>query len=176
MTRSEFINDITSWSELLEFCSEESCDLLDDIFDEESMDSEINEFLSDYARDYEWYNLRDYLKEIPTGYDYYQQNGAFDWTGLTDDDFNDYKNDVFGWAENHEVFEDEDGEGDENTDSEELVFEEPEGPEDPPVEDEDFPFDELFGLCARACSSIQEVNRYQEEAEYAEFENFVKCG
>lgn len=171
MTRSEFIDDITSWSELLEFCSEESCDLLDDIFDEESMDSEINEFLGDYARDYDWYNLRDYLKEIPTGYDYYQQNGAFDWVGLTDDDLDNYKNDVLRWAEDYDVFEDEDDEGDDGIDNEE-----PEEPEDPPVEDEDFPFDELFGLCAQTCSSIQEVNRYQEEAEYAEFENFVKRG
>lgn len=176
MTRSEFINDIASWSELLEFCSEEGCDLLDDIFDEESMDSEINEFLSDCARDYDWYNLRDYLKEIPTGYDYYQQNGAFEWVVLTDDDFNDYKDDVLRWAENYEVFEDEDEEGDEGRDNEESVLEELEEPEDSPVEDEDFPFDELFGLCAQVCSSIQEVNRHQKEAEYTEFENFVKCG
>lgn len=173
MTRLEFIDDITSWSELLEFCSEESCDLLEDIFDEESMDFEINEFLGDYARDYDWYNIRDYLKEIPTGYDYYKQNGAFDWVGLTDDDLDDYKNDVLRWAEDYDVFENEDEEGDDDIDNEESVLEEP---EDPPVEDEDFSFDELFGLCAQVCSSIQKVNRHQEEAEYAEFENFVKCG
>lgn len=79
-------------------------------------------------------------------------------------------------AEEYDVFEDEDEEGDDGIDNEESVLEEPEEPEDPPVEDEDFPFDELFGLCAQACSSIQEVNKCQEEAEYAEFENFVKCG
>lgn len=172
MTRSEFIEDITSWGELLEFCSEEDCDVCENIHDDSELDTIMNDYIAEYAREYDWYALRDYLREIPTGYSFYRENGMFDWDGLDDDDFDDYKDDVLRWADNNDVFEEEDEEG-ETEHNEQPVAEEP---EDPPIEDEDFTFDELFGLCAQTFNSIQAASRQQAEAALAEFENFVKCG
>ena len=43
MTRQYFIDNINYWSELLEFCSDEDCDVCEDIYSEDARDDCIDE-------------------------------------------------------------------------------------------------------------------------------------
>ena len=42
MTRDEFLGNIEYFSELIDFCQEYGCDYLDDVYDDERRDEEIN--------------------------------------------------------------------------------------------------------------------------------------
>ena len=88
------------------------------------------------------------LHDIPTGYDYYRQNGSFDWDGLDDDDFQSYKDDVYEWAVDNDIF-------DEGYDP----FEEDEEPEeeedDVPLAEEDFSIGELMHMSSSMLISIR---------------------
>lgn len=124
MTRQEFIDDVTSWSELLDFCYEYSCPECDDIVSEDAYDDEINERLYERARDDNWWEVKDWLNDLPTGNDYYDR---YNDCGV-DDDFECYKDDVLHWADNYgDVWEDEeDEEEDEDMELEEGADEEDE--------------------------------------------------
>lgn len=63
MTRNDFLNDVTEWWELLDFCSDEGCNICEDIIDSDQLDEDTN---------YSWRDIRDSLSEIPTGYGYYR--------------------------------------------------------------------------------------------------------
>lgn len=148
MTRDEFLDNIEYFSELIDFCQEYGCDYLDDVYDDDSRDEEINYCVSEYGNDYSWYDLRDLLHDIPTGYDYYRQNGSFDWDGLDDDDFQSYKDDVYEWAVDNDIF-------DEGYDP----FEEDEEPEEEednvPLAEEDFSIGELMHMSSSMLISIR---------------------
>lgn len=96
MTKREFENDITTISELVDFCSDEGYDL--DIYDEYSRDDWINEGLMDRARDMSWQDLLSELQDIPTGYDYYRYDDG-EWSGVDDYDFSDLKDEVEEWMD-----------------------------------------------------------------------------
>lgn len=81
MTRNEFWENITDWGELKEFWADNECDYCDDIYDEYDRNSEIDSDIGEYCGDYSWDALRDVLNDIPTDYDYYRRNSAFDWEG-----------------------------------------------------------------------------------------------
>lgn len=104
MTRDEFLDGINYFSELIDFCQEYGCDYCDDALDEDARDEEIKYELEEYGSDYSWQDIRDYLYDIPTGYDYYRRNGIFDYEGLDDTDFESYKDDVYDWAVDNDCF------------------------------------------------------------------------
>ena len=113
MTRQEFIDDVTCWGELIDFCNDEGCDYLDNIYDEDARDDYINEYqLEDWVRNNTWSNLYSLLDDIPSGYDYYRIDEYGDWEGLDDYDFGDYKDDVLRWADDIGIFDEEDEEED----------------------------------------------------------------
>ena len=117
MTRQQFIDDVTGWYELIDWCRNHGCPVCEDIYSDESRDMYINDNLVDMARDNNWYELRDILGGFATGYDYWHRDEYDDWYGVDDDEFDGYRNDVLNWAdENGEFDEEEDddyGEADE---------------------------------------------------------------
>lgn len=171
MTRSEFLENVTDWSELIEFCRDEDCDICEDVYDEESRDDVITERIVDWARNADsWQDLADRLSEITTGYDYYSEDDYGDWNGLTDSDFEDYKTDVLDWMDNNDYWDE-----DEDEDEEEEYYEPPTDPEDEiPVAEEAVPLEELFATCSGQLNTISANENAREEAEAAELEAFVE--
>ena len=101
MTRNEFIDNITEWYELKDFCSDFDCDVCEDIYDDDDYDDIVEEDIRDAIADYGWRDIRDFLGNLPSGYYYYRRNSAFDYDGLDDDDFEDYKEDVLEWGDDY---------------------------------------------------------------------------
>lgn len=182
MTRQEFLDNINDWDDLLGFCRDEECSICDDIYDEDDMDNYINEHLVDMASDARnWYSFRDDLSSIPTGYDYYLYNSWFDWDGLTDDDFEDYKSEVCDWMDDGGYWDEEDDEEEDEDyiiDDEEPVPYTPPAPQlDPddlvPIDDEDISMTELFSACSKGLQSITQASLDAERAEEENFNEFV---
>lgn len=179
MTRNEFLENVTWWGDLKEFCSDEGCDICDDIYDEEDRDEYINECLVDWARNDTWQELFDRLRDIPDGYDYYRDDEYNGWVGADDSDFDQYKDDVLDWADDHEVWDDDEDEEDDEWDggvdvfAEELARDAAAREEDESVADEDFSVGDLIGMCSVAFVAIQKdsVRRIQEDDK--RFSDFV---
>ena len=110
MTRNEFIDNITEWYELKDFCSDFDCDVCEDIYDDDDYDDIVEEDIRDAIADYGWRDIRDFLGNLPSGYYYYRRNSAFDYDGLDDDDFEDYKEDVLEWGDDYGAWDDEEEE------------------------------------------------------------------
>lgn len=160
MTRNDFLNDVTEWWELLDFCSDEGCYICEDIIDSDQLDEYVEEDIRD--TNYSWRGIRDSLSEIPTGYGYYRMNGSFDYDGMDENDFDSYKEDVLEWGDNNGVWEDEPDEED-DFDTDTMFNEEDSEPDEPPVEEEDFSIGELMGFCGVVLLDI----RREEAAERA---------
>lgn len=128
MTRSYFIEEVTTWYEFMDACYDEDYDL-EDVYNDESYDEAVEDDIND--RDVGWYRLKDYLDDLPTGYDYYRRNGWMDYEGLDDNDLESYKADFISWMDDGEYWESEDGEDEEEAEEEpEEDKEEPVAPED----------------------------------------------
>lgn len=106
MTRNEFIDNITEWYELKDFCNDFDCDVCEDIYDDDDYDDIVEEDIRDAIADYGWRDIRDFLGNLPSGYYYYRRNSAFDYDGLDDDDFEDYKADVLEWGDDYGAWDD----------------------------------------------------------------------
>lgn len=131
MTRSDFEDNITLFYELRDFCSEQYISILDEYFDEDDLDENVCDDIQ-YA-DYSWRELRDALRSVPDGYDFYRREGYFDYIGCSEADFEDLKEDVLrimderdGWdPEEDEEDEDDEYDEDDETQPEEYVYIEP---------------------------------------------------
>lgn len=140
MTRQEFIDGVTSWSELVDFCYDQNCEICEDIYSEQDKDEHFNYNLVEMARNAgNWEDLLEILNDIPIGYDYYIRNEYDEFSGADEDDFNSYKDDVLDWMDEGEYWDEYDEE-----EPEEYI-----NPEDDiPVENEDISFAELFTTCS----------------------------
>lgn len=165
MTRNEFLENVTSFYDLKDFCSDEDCNLLEDVYDEEGRDDFINDCLMDWARDDSWQDLYNRLDSIPTGYDWYRYDDYGDWCSLDDEDFEEYKNDVLEWADNNGVWDDDEEDTDENGD----YFEDKPEDDEPAPEKEDFSVGELIGMCVVALGTIQSEGARRAREEEEEF-------
>lgn len=89
MTRQEFIENVNSFYDLLNFCSDQGIDeLCNDIFDA----SYLNDILLESIRDMDdWEAIRAFLQQIPPRCEYYREDG---YGGYEDADpfFDEYKN------------------------------------------------------------------------------------
>lgn len=47
MTRNDFLNNVTEWWELLDFCSDEGCYICEDIIDSDQLDEHVEEDIRD---------------------------------------------------------------------------------------------------------------------------------
>lgn len=165
MTRQQFIDEVNDWWELIDFCNEYECSYCEDVYSEESRDDYINEDLVDMARNADsWSSLLDILNDITTGYDYYRRTDYDDWEGLGDYEFNDYKNDVLEWADNNEIWED---------DEEEALPEVDYDDDDFVVADEPMSIGELIGVCSSQLQQIGTDKKAKEAADDEAFEVFV---
>ena len=57
MTRNEFIDNITEWYELKDFCNDFDCDVCEDIYDDDDYDDSVEEDIRDAIADYGWRDL-----------------------------------------------------------------------------------------------------------------------
>lgn len=178
MTRQDFIDGVTTWGELLDFCYNEDCDICEDIVDNDTMSEEIDEELYEVARERSWRDVRDLLNEINTDYDYYRRDGGLSYIPLDDSDFDDYKDDVIEWMDNNGYWEDD--EEDEEYDGpfqydgdfapDDTEYEED---EEPPAEEEDFSVGELMGMCSVQYLGMQREAARQMKQSDKEFEQYL---
>lgn len=177
MTREEFLENVTTFGELKDFCYDQDCDLLEDVYDEEGRDDYIDEDLVELARDSSWEEMRDYLDNIPTGYEWYRNYDG--WEGLDDYDFDQYKRDVLEWMDDNGFWEEEEEDEEEEYGGNDVFAEElardaasHEYDEEDEVEDEDFSVGDLIGMCGVAFVAIQKdsIRRIQEaDKQFGEF-------
>lgn len=126
MTREEFINDINDWQALLDFCYDNDCHICDNVYSQEVKDDYVNQRLVDEARSVgSWYELYQWLDDIPDGSDYYVIDDYGDIQELDDyDDFDRYKEDVLNDIDEEELWdveeEDEDSDADNEAEIENL--------------------------------------------------------
>ena len=71
MTRAEFVDSVTTWWELRDFCDDIRCDIMDGFMDSDSREEYIDESLVDMARNNTWREMLDALKNYDdeSGYD-----------------------------------------------------------------------------------------------------------
>ena len=107
MTRREFIDNVCDFDDLMRFCYDEDCDIMEDVTADlkGALDEEIKEAVDHWY----WYDIRDRLNDIPEGYTWYHRNGLLDWEDI-DDSFDEWKADVMEWASDNDVFEEDDEE------------------------------------------------------------------
>lgn len=170
MTREEFQENVVDFCDLINFCSDNDCDICNEVYDEGSYNAEIDEYyLAEWVREYNWKDLKYRLEQLPEEYCYYRIDGYGNWEGLTDHEFEDYFTDVLQWGDDNGVW---------DSDEEEEIYDEdvsePEEKPDPedeiPIEEEDISCSDLF------LSSVSELRviRENKERDDAELESAFK--
>ena len=182
MTRQEFIDDVTSFGDLLSFCYDNDCtDICENVIDSEYRDEYIEDNLVDWARNDTWTALRDRLNDFydDTGYDYYIYDEYYGtYKGVYDDgdEFESYKRDVLEWMDDHEYWEDNDEE--EEEEEEESVPPQnscDEEEEESPIPEEDCSFADLVSVALGCVASFNDevLKKAQEEDRiFMEFQTF----
>ena len=113
MTRSEFIREISCFSELREFCEEEQLSDCDDYVDGDRLDDAIDEDIR-YC-DMNWRDVRDYLNDITTGEDFYRRDGCLDYVPMDSEDFESLKQDVLNYMDDYREWDPEDDDEEDET-------------------------------------------------------------
>lgn len=120
MTRQEFIDDVNYWWELIAWCNDYDCSVCEDIRDQDEFDEYVDEDLYDRVRNYGWKEVLDWLESVPSDYDYYN---VYEWEGVTDYDFDNYKDDALEWGDEHDIWDDPEDEEEEEEAAEEEELE-----------------------------------------------------
>ena len=142
MTRQEFIDDVTTWWELIDFCNDEGCDICEYVYSSDVYDDLINEDLHEMVKHESWQSIYDWLEDLPSGYDYYDTYD--DYVGLDNNwDFDRYKEDVLEWADNDGTIWDEEPEEEEEEEELDDEFDEEDEEELEEINYNEF-FDEDF--------------------------------
>lgn len=163
MTRQDFIDNVTTWSQLLRVCYDYDCDVCEDIIDDEQYDDYIEEDISN--RECDWSDLRDCLNDIPSNnYYYYHRNGWLDYEGLNDgSDFRAYKDRVLEWMDDLENWDDDEEDEDDGDDDDE---EEEEIEPDEEYDVTDFDVKSLVTACQSYLQKIYDDAAREEQDEY----------
>lgn len=133
MKRQEFIDDVRSFYDLIQFCNEYGYDgVCEDIFDDDERDELIEEDISDALQHCSWRAIRDNLNDIPTGHDWYRRDGLLEYSVLYGADFESHKEVVLRLGDEDGIWEDEENEyagfddvSEEDTAQEDDTFKEP---------------------------------------------------
>ena len=107
MTRTEFINDIQCWDDLMDFCSGYDCNVCEDIIPYISLNRNLGEDFTMYGDEYDWDDIRDWLNNIDENANYYYRSGSFEYESV-DNQFESYKDDVLEWGDEGDVWDPED--------------------------------------------------------------------
>lgn len=179
MTRQEFIDNVTEWSELIDFCSDNDLGECEDVMSSDDMNDYIENNISDYVYDSGWRSVVETLSSIDTGYDYYHHDGGLDFTYLDDDDFRRYKDSVLDSMDDSGYWDDEEDE--DNTGFEDDIFdaleedeEESEDDEDE-VETESCSVNDLLFSCFEDMMTIGKKKEAEEKAEEVLFDSFISA-
>lgn len=178
MTRQEFIDDVTTFWELRDFCEEQGCEICDDIYDEDSYNEYIDECTYDWVRNESWQDLLNILEGLPSGFDYYRRDSYGDWEGLYDNDLEDYKNEVLSWVDEYgEWDEDDEGEGEEDeSESEQIYTDEFTGEIIPSPLPDPIDFSNWFDSCRDDYEqTVQECEEADEEEAYNQIEELLSA-
>ena len=134
MTRQEFIGEVENIDQLLSVAADFGYEF-DEVYSEDQYDDEINEQLDN--DDGSWKDIRDWLYNLPDGYDFYIHDRWGDWEGRNCDDIDDLKEQFLNWADDEgDVFDEDDEEYDEEySDDSEPETEDPEPESDLTLDD-----------------------------------------
>lgn len=173
MTRDEFIENVNGWSDLIDFCYDYDCNYCEDVYDDEQKDDYFNERLAEMAENAgSWRELKYDLNDIPDDYDYYIRDEYGDWEGADDDDFDEYKDDILRWADDREVWDEEDDD-EEYEDERSCDVDDVEDD----LEDEEFEdgcsLGELFTSCTSTLQTIQIVADQERKQEELKFKQLI---
>lgn len=171
MNSNDFLKNVNDYYELREFCSEVGCEYCDFILDNDGLDEEVDEALSEHIQDYGWREVGDLLGDIPTGYEWYRREGSFDYIGLEHSDFEDSKAEVYEWALNNGYF---------DNNEEEEEYDGVTAPEfcdesgEAPVEGEYFSVSDLMEMRSVTLITIQTTdNSHRVQEEVAAFNRLI---
>ena len=142
MTRKWFEDNINNLEDLIDFCANNGCDVMDDCHHEDAFDSFVCDDIRSATRNEYWTGIRSELNRIYDEQcgDYFFYNGQFDYTWISSDyDLEEYKSRVIEWAEYEDFFELEFEEDDDEEEHEEESTCEDDGFETPDL-------GSLFGL------------------------------
>lgn len=112
MTRNEFYENCCYWQDLFNICGDYDLGFLEDVYDRDQAYDYINDNLYEYHCDYGWESLKSALINIDLSYDFYVINSLDDIIGLTDDDFERYKDMIYDYLDDGGYFDEEDEEAD----------------------------------------------------------------
>lgn len=106
MTRDEFITNVNTWGELISISIENACGITDDVFSDDSKNEHItNELMRMVESCNSWLDVKEKLNDIPTGYEFYRYDDTWgDFYPLEDDDFEEYKADVYNFMDRMFLF------------------------------------------------------------------------
>lgn len=108
MTRREFLEDVTEFGELRDFANDnEIWEPLEDLADEDDIDREANDAVSEMSGHEEWHTIKDYLDGIPDYAGWFIREGYLDYVDATQADFDRLKQDVLEAADELWVWDDE---------------------------------------------------------------------
>lgn len=178
MTRTQFIEEVNCWSELIGFCYDYECSYCDDVYDEDRKDDYFDSELVEYARNADsWQDMLNYLQDIPTGGDYYIKDDYDDWREADDDDFCNYKDDILEWGDNGDVWdeEEEDEDDEEYYDPDGELVDESYYEDDEEEElEEGCTLGELFSASASKLQVIEQIEEQKREEANRFFDEFIE--
>lgn len=140
MTREEFFEMCTSFGELVDFCNEEDLDeLIEDVYSDGALDDYLNDYYYErMSNGSSWYEIRDEMNDVPTGYDWYIMDYNYgEIIGCGDCEFEDLQNRIVERMDEDELWDEPEPE------SEEPEYEEPCVPDE---EAEEVDIGELISL------------------------------
>lgn len=170
MTRQQFLDEVNSWEELIDFCNDAGCRYCEDICNESERDDCIDENLVSMAREHSWQELFDILDGIPSGYNYYRYSEDYnEWIGMVESDFYERKDDVLEWGDINCIWEEDEDDTfpfEDNDDD----FEED---DDFVIDDEPTSIDELMSVCSSQLQRIKSDKKSEEAADDEAFKKLV---
>ena len=163
MTRQEFTDDIQDWGDLINTANDEDYDL--GIAEPDDIRDRIQDMANDIRYGTDWESFATWVSNIPQGYQIYSYYEEYDeYTGLTDTDFERYKEDFRDFMEENDLFDD---------DEEEYEPEEECEGEYEPEEDEELDEGFTVGELVQACFvditinvQLKKENRENQQREF----------
>lgn len=109
--RLDFINNVTDWRDIIEFCVNNDLDFHTNIYNNDELNDYIEDNLEELARDYYWTEVLDVLQNIPQGLDFYikEEDSFMEFSPARQSDFDlikneilEYMDDINGWDEDEQ--------------------------------------------------------------------------
>ena len=109
--RLDFINNVTDWRDIIEFCVNNDLDFHTNIYNNDELNDYIEDNLEELARDYYWTEVLNILQDIPQGLDFYikEEDSFMEFSPARQSDFDlikneilEYMDDVDGWDEDEQ--------------------------------------------------------------------------